>query len=57
MSTESVLVIITAGLERLVPALGAIAAIKASHANAQIVILARAEFADFLRTSPYSAEV
>ncbi len=57
MSTESVLVIITAGLERLVPALGAIAAIKASHANAQIVILARAEFADFLRTSPYPAEV
>lgn len=57
MTTENILVVITSGLERLVPALGAIAAIKASHANAAIVILARAEFADFLRTSPYPSEV
>jgi ADP-heptose:LPS heptosyltransferase len=57
MSSESILVIIASGLERLVSALGAIAAIKASHASAQIVILAREEFADFLRTSPYPNEV
>jgi ADP-heptose:LPS heptosyltransferase len=57
MTTENILVVITSGLERLIPALGAIAAIKASHASAAIVILARAEFADFLRTSPYASEV
>jgi ADP-heptose:LPS heptosyltransferase len=57
MSAENILVVITSGLERLVPALGAIAAIRASHSAAQIVILAREEFADFLRTSPYPNEV
>jgi ADP-heptose:LPS heptosyltransferase len=57
MSSESILVIITSGLERLVPALGAIAAIRASHANAALVILAREEFAEFLGTSPYPNEV
>jgi ADP-heptose:LPS heptosyltransferase len=57
MSGEDILVIITSGLERLVPALGAIAAIKASHPNGQIVILARETFAEFLRTSPYPNEV
>ena len=57
MSSENILVIIMSGLERLVPALGAIAAIRASHARAEIVILARAEFKEFLLTSPYPNDV
>jgi ADP-heptose:LPS heptosyltransferase len=57
MTTENILVIITSGLERIVPALGAIAAIKASHAEAHLVILARAAFTEFLSTSPYPNEV
>ncbi|MGE4063707.1 MAG: glycosyltransferase family 9 protein [Rhodospirillaceae bacterium] len=57
MSTDNILIIIATGLERLVPALGAIAAIRASHASAQVVILAREEFIEFLRTSPYADDV
>lgn len=57
MNAENILIVITSGLERLVPALGAVAAIRASHAHAEIVILAREEFAEFLRTSPYPNEV
>ncbi|MGE3476472.1 MAG: glycosyltransferase family 9 protein [Rhodospirillaceae bacterium] len=57
MTTESILVVLTSGLERIVPALGALAAIKAAHATAEVVILARAEYAEFLRTSPYADDV
>src|SRR5687767_13495516 len=55
--TENILVVITSGLERIVPALGAIAAIKASHAGAHLVLLAREEFNEFLSVSPYPNEV
>ncbi len=57
MATESILVVLTSGLERLVPALGALAALRASHAGAEIIILAATEYAEFLRTSPYANEV
>lgn len=57
MTAESILIILTAGLERVVPALGAVAAIRASHPNAEVVILARGAFTEFLRTSPYPSDV
>lgn len=57
MSAENILVVITGELERLVPALGAIAAIRAAHAEAHLVVLADAKFAEFLETSPYPNEV
>lgn len=57
MSGEGILVILTSDLSRLVPALGALAAIRASHGGARIVALTAEDLAEFVRTSPYADEV
>lgn len=57
MSPDNILVIITSGLGRLVPALGALSAIRAFHGGAQIVVLTAPDLADFLSASPYANAV
>ncbi len=57
MTQEDILVLLTSELSRVVPALGALAAIRASHGDARVVILAAEDMAEFLRTAPYADEV
>lgn len=52
-----ILVICTSGLARFMPALGAMASIRASHSGAQIILLTAAETAGFAATAPYFDEV
>jgi ADP-heptose:LPS heptosyltransferase len=52
-----ILVILTSDLSRLIPALGAVAAIRAWHTDAHIVALTAPDTAEFVRTSPYATEV
>ncbi len=52
-----ILVIKLGALGDVVQALGPMAAIRAHHKDAQIVLLTSAPFADFLRASPYVDEV
>lgn len=57
MTADNILVVITSGLARLIPALGPIAAIRAAHVGAHIVVLTSADLADFLGASPYVDDV
>ncbi len=59
MATASsrVLVIAAAGLARFVPALGTLAAIRASHHGSVIVLLTAPDLVDFAATAPYFDEV
>lgn len=56
-TAPAILVILTSGLPRLIPALGALAAIRATHGDARIVVLTTAETVGFVQTSPYADEV
>ncbi|MBI1245648.1 MAG: ADP-heptose--LPS heptosyltransferase [Alphaproteobacteria bacterium] len=53
----NILVIKLGALGDVVQALGPMAAIRRHHANAHVVLLTSAPFADFLRASPYFDEV
>ncbi len=53
MSAQRILVIATEGLERFVPALGAMAALRAHHHGAVIVLLTTALIAEFAESAPY----
>lgn len=55
-SSEAVLIVIASGLARLVPALGAMAAIRAAHPGAHVVALTSPSTADFVCASPYADE-
>ena len=54
---ERILVIKLGALGDVVQALGPMAAIRAHHKDAHIVLMTSAPFADFLRASPYADEV
>lgn len=53
----SILVIAAGGLARFVPALGAMASIRASHTGAQVILLTAPETAGFAATAPYFDDV
>ena len=52
-----ILIIAASGLARFVPALGAMASIRASHTGAKIILLTAPETAGFAATAPYFDEV
>src|SRR4051812_32027060 len=52
-----ILVICTASLARFVPALGAMAAIRAVHQDAHIVLLTQGALVEFAATAPYFDDV
>jgi ADP-heptose:LPS heptosyltransferase len=54
---QSLLVISATGLERFVPALGALGAIRAHHRDAHIVLLTSRSTSAFAETAPYFDEV
>jgi ADP-heptose:LPS heptosyltransferase len=54
---ERILVIKLGALGDVVQALGPLAAIRAHHRQAHVVLMTSAPFADFLRASPYADEV
>lgn len=56
-AAERILVIKLGALGDVVQALGPMAAIRAHHKDARIVLMTSAPFADFLRASPYADEV
>src|SRR5688572_3532549 len=55
--TEQVLIVATGPLARFVPALGTMAAIRASHASAKITVLVAAEIGAFASSAPYFDDV
>ncbi len=57
MTGERILVIATTGLERFVPALGAMAALRAHHHGATVILLTTAVIAVFAAASPYFNDV
>ena len=57
MTAPRILVISTSGLARFVPALGAMASIRASHQGAALTLLTGPETAAFASTVPYFDEV
>jgi ADP-heptose:LPS heptosyltransferase len=56
-AAERILVIKLGALGDVVQALGPLAAIRAHHRQAHVVLMTSAPFADFLRASPYADEV
>ena len=57
MTGERILVVATAGLERFVPALGPMAALRAHHHGATIILLTSPLIAAFAAASPYFSDV
>ena len=57
MAAPRILVIKLGALGDIVQALGPMAAIRRHHADAEIVLLTSAPFAEFLRASPYADEI
>src|SRR3954467_15206435 len=57
MTQARVLIICASGLARFVPALGAMASIRASHAGAEIILLTAPETSAFASTAPYFDDV